>query len=246
MAERAEVFIVTGGSRGIGAAIARAAGNAGYAVLLSYASDAAQGEAVAQAIRADGGTARAVRADTSRQADVEALFATADEMGSLAVLAYNAGITGGTSALVEADPAAIARVVEVNLTGAIRCAREAVARMSTARGGAGGSIVLLSSRATAYGAPGTHVWYAASKGGVDAFATGLAREVGAEGVRVNVVSPGPIATDMLSEERKAVAASLVPMQRIGTPEEVAAAVMFLASPAASFVNGANLAVSGGR
>jgi NAD(P)-dependent dehydrogenase (short-subunit alcohol dehydrogenase family) len=242
----APVFLVTGGSRGIGAAIAVAAGQAGYQVLLSYASNAAQADAVVETIRAGGGTAQAVRADTSKTDDVAALFAAADAMGSLKVLAYSGGITGDRSPLAEAAPETYARVVDVNLTGAMHCAREAVRRMSTKRGGAGGSIVFLSSRATAYGSPGDYVWYAASKGGVDALTIGLAREVGPEGIRVNAVSPGPIDTDMLDEGRRASAASLVPLGRLGQPAEAAAAVLYLASDAASFVTGANLSVSGGR
>lgn len=242
----AAVFLVTGGSRGIGAAIAVAAGQAGYQVLLSYASNAAQADAVVNKIRAAGGTAQAARADTSNADDVAALFAVADTMGSLKVLAYSGGITGDRSPLADAAPETYARVVEVNLTGAMHCAREAVRRMSTKRGGTGGAIVFLSSRATAYGSPGDYVWYAASKGGVDALTIGLAREVGPEGIRVNAVSPGPIDTDMLDEGRRATAASLVPLGRLGQPAEAAGAVLYLASDAASFVTGANLSVSGGR
>ncbi len=240
------VFLVTGGSRGIGAGIAKAAAQAGYAVLLSYASNAAQAETVVEAIESAGGTARAFRADTSDPADVSALFAAADAMGPLSVLAYSGGITGDRSSLADAAPETYARVVEVNLTGAMHCAREAIRRMSTAHGGTGGAIVFLSSRATAYGSPGDYVWYAASKGGIDALTLGLAREVGAEGIRVNAVSPGPIDTEMLDEGRRAAASAVVPMKRIGTPQEAAAAVMFLVSDAASFITGANLAVSGGR
>jgi NAD(P)-dependent dehydrogenase (short-subunit alcohol dehydrogenase family) len=242
----APVFLVTGGSRGIGAAIAVAAGQAGYQVLLSYASNAVQADAVVETIRAAGGTAQAMRADTSDVGDVSALFAAADAMGSLKVLAYSGGITGDRSTLAEAASETYARVVAVNLTGAMHCAREAVRRMSTKRGGVGGSIVFLSSRATAYGSPGDYVWYAASKGGIDALTIGLSREVGPEGIRVNAVSPGPIDTDMLDEGRRATAASLVPLGRLGQPSEAAAAVLYLASDAASFVTGANLAVSGGR
>ena len=242
----APVFLVTGGSRGIGAAIAIAAAEAGYQVLLSYASNAAQADRVVAAIEAKGGMARAVRADTSNVADVTALFAAADEMGALKVLAYSGGITGTMSPLADAAPETYARVIDVNLTGAMHCAREAVRRMSTARGGTGGVIVFLSSRATAYGSPGDYVWYSASKGGVDALTLGLAREVGPEGIRVNAVSPGPIDTEMLDEGRRAAASTVVPLKRLGTPQEAAAAVMFLASDAASFITGANLAVSGGR
>jgi len=245
--ERAKgVFVVAGGSRGIGAAISLAAAEAGYAVLLTYASNAAAAQDVVARIEAAGGVARAVRADTALRADVATLFAEADTMGRLAVLAYSGGITGTPSPLADAEPDDIARVIAVNLTGAMLCAREAIARMSTARGGAGGAIVLLSSRASDYGSPGEHVWYAASKGGIDSLTRGLAREVGKEGIRVNAVSPGPVATEMLDAAKQERAAGLSPIGRIGTPEEIAAAVMFMASAEASFVTGANLAVSGGR
>ena len=240
------VFVVAGGSRGIGAAISVAAAEAGYAVLLSYASNAAAAQAVVDRLGAAGGMARAVRADTSVDDDVTALFAAADAMGRLEVLAYSGGITGTASPLVDADPTDIARVIAVNLTGAMLCARAAIARMSTAHGGAGGAIVFLSSRASDYGSPGEHVWYAASKGGIDSLTRGLAREVGKQGIRVNAVSPGPVATDMLDPAKQERAAGLSPVGRIGTPEEIAAAVMFMASAGASFVTGANLAVSGGR
>jgi len=240
------VFLVTGGSRGIGAAIAVAAAQAGYRVLLSYASAQDKAAQVVEHIESLGGTARAVRADTADADAVAALFAAADAMGPLKVLACSGGITGAPSSLAEAPPETLSRVIDVNLVGAMLCAREAVRRMSTERGGAGGAIVFLSSRATAYGSPGEHVWYAASKGGVDALTTGLAREVGGQGIRVNAVSPGPIDTGMLSAEKRAAATALSPVKRIGTPEEAAAAVMFLASDAASFITGANLAVSGGR
>jgi NAD(P)-dependent dehydrogenase (short-subunit alcohol dehydrogenase family) len=245
MSERG-VFVVAGGSRGIGAGLSRAAAGAGYAVLLTYASNEAAAREVVDGIGASGGVARAVRAVTAVPEDVARMFAAADAMGRLAVLAYSGGITGAASPLVDAAPDTIARVIAVNLTGAMLCAREAIGRMSTARGGAGGAIVFLSSRAADYGSPGEHVWYAASKGGIDSLTRGLAREVGKEGVRVNAVSPGPVATDMLDPAKQARAAGLSPIGRIGTPEEIAAAVLFMASAEASFVTGANLAVSGGR
>jgi len=245
--ERAKgVFVVAGGSRGIGAAISVAAAEAGYAVLLTYASNAEAAHAVVARIEAAGGTARTVRADTALADDVAALFTQADAMGRLEALAYSGGITGKASPLADAEPADVARVIAVNLTGAMLCAREAIARMSTARGGGGGAIVFLSSRAADYGSPGEHVWYAASKGGIDSLTRGLAREVGREGIRVNAVSPGPVATEMLDAAKQERAAGLSPIGRIGTPEEIAAAVMFMVSPAASFVTGANLAVAGGR
>lgn len=240
------VFVVVGGSRGIGAAISVAAAEAGYAVLLTYASNADAARDVVGRIEAKGGVALAVRADTALPEDVAALFAEVDTMGRLDALAYSGGITGKASPLADAEPDEIGRVIAVNLTGAMLCAREAIARMSTARGGAGGSIVFLSSRASDYGSPGEHVWYAASKGGVDSLTRGLAREVGKEGIRVNAVSPGPVATDMLDMAKQERAAGLSPIGRIGTPEEIAAAVLFMVSPGASFVTGANLAVSGGR
>ena len=155
------VFVVAGGSRGIGAAISVAAAEAGYAVLLTYANNAEAAQQVVDRIAAAGGIARAARADTSVPDDVAALFAAGDEMGRLEVLAYSGGITGKASPLVDADPADVARVIAVNLTGAMLCAREAIARMSTVRGGEGGAIVFLSSRASDYGSPGEHVWYAA-------------------------------------------------------------------------------------
>lgn len=240
------VFLVTGGSRGIGAAIAIAAAQAGYRVLLSYANDEMSARQVVDRIRSAGGTAQAMRADTADARDVAALFVAADAMGALKVLACSGGITGAASALADASPETLARVIDVNLVGAMLCAREGVRRMSTDRGGTGGAIIFLSSRATAYGSPGEYIWYAASKGGIDALTLGLAREVGGQGIRVNAISPGPIDTGMLSDEKRARAMALSPVKRIGTPEDVAASVMFLASDAASFVTGANLAVSGGR
>ncbi|MEO0062404.1 MAG: hypothetical protein RLZZ08_964 [Pseudomonadota bacterium] len=167
-------------------------------------------------------------------------------MGPLAVLVYNGGIVGPSSALVDATDELLARVVGVNLTGAMICSAEAIRRLSTASGGQGGSIVLISSRAALYGAPGEHVWYAATKGGVDSLALGLAREVGAQGIRVNVVSPGPIDTEIHVPGKLERIAAGLPMQRVGTPQEVSAAVMFLVSPTASYVAGANIAVAGAR
>lgn len=242
----APVFLVTGGSRGIGAAISRSAARAGYRVVLTYVSHGEQAEDVARQIRADGGEATAVQADTSQADEVDALFRAIDAAGSLAAMVYNGGITGAPSRLEAADPATLARVIDVNLVGAMLCARAAIPRMSTRQGGQGGAIVFMSSRATAYGSPGECVWYAASKGGIDALSLGLSREVGLDGIRVNAVSPGPIDTGMLSEEKRKSALALSPIGRIGTPEEAAAAVMFLVSDDASFITGANLAVAGGR
>jgi len=240
------VFIVTGGSRGIGAAIARDAARAGYHVLLSYAGRADLANAVVDAIRSEGGHADAVQADTGVTSDVVRLFTVADQIGPLAALVYNGGIVGESSALVDATDDLLQKVVNVNLTGALLCSREAVRRMSTATAGSGGSIVLISSRAALYGAPGEHVWYAATKGGIDSLAVGLAREVAAQGIRVNAVSPGPIDTEIHVAGKLDRIASALPMRRAGQPEEVSAAVMFLVSDSASYVAGANIAVAGAR
>ncbi|MCW2392784.1 NAD(P)-dependent dehydrogenase (short-subunit alcohol dehydrogenase family) [Sphingobium sp. B1D7B] len=240
------VFLVTGGSRGIGAAIARDAAKAGYHVLLTYAGRADMAAAVVDAIRAEGGRAQAVQADTGVAGDITTLFAAVDQVGPLAALVYNGGIVGESSALVDASDDLLVKVVDVNLTGALLCAREAVRRMSTANGGGGGSIVLISSRAALYGAPGEHVWYAATKGGVDSLVLGLAREVAPQGIRVNAVSPGPIDTEIHVPGKLDRIASALPMRRAGQPEEVSAAVMFLVSDAASYVAGANIAVAGAR
>jgi NAD(P)-dependent dehydrogenase (short-subunit alcohol dehydrogenase family) len=239
------VLLVTGGSRGIGEAIAVLAARRGYDVVLSYASNEARARAVVDRIHAEGGRALAVKADTGREQDIEALFEAADQRGPLAVMVYNAGITGAHSPLADAATSTIDEVLAVNLRGAILCCRAAIRRMSTRFGGKGGAIVLVSSRASFYGSPNEFVWYAASKGGIDSLNNGLAREVALEGIRVNAVSPGPIITEMHRPGRLAVAEKRPPMQRAGTPEEVAETVLFLASDAASYVTGANLVVSGG-
>ena len=240
------VFLLTGGSRGIGEAIARQAARAGYRVLFTYANNQQAADAVVDSIRAEGGTATAVQADTGQVADIERVYAEVDRLGPLGVLVYNGGITGPSSSLVDASNATLQSVVDVNLTGALICSREAVRRMSTRRGGKGGSIVLISSRAAEYGSVGEHVWYAASKGGIDSLNRGLAREVGAEGIRVNVVSPGPIRTDIHVPGKLDSIAQALPLRRAGEPDEVAAAVMFLVSDAATYIAGANLAVAGAR
>lgn len=237
--------MVTGGSRGIGAAVAVEAARQGYAVLLTYASNEARARSVVDQIEHEGGRASAVRADTAHEADIERAFAAADALGRLEVLVYSAGITGPNSPLAEASTETIDSVLAVNLRGAMLASRAAVRRLSTRHGGAGGSIVMISSRASFYGSPNEFVWYAASKGGMDSLTHGLARELAAEGIRVNAVSPGPIETEMHRPGRLEAGAQRAPLQRAGSPAEVASAVLFLASGAASYVTGANLAVAGG-
>lgn len=241
----AEVLLVAGGSRGIGEAVVMLGAQRGYDVVFSYASSAERADAVVRKVQAAGGNAVAVHADTAHEQDIERLFETADRRGRLATLVYNAGITGAHSPLAEAQTATIDAVLAVNLRGAILSCRAAIRRMSTRLGGQGGSIVLVSSRAAFYGSPGEYVWYAASKGGMDSLCHGLARELGAEGVRVNAVAPGPIATEMHRPGRLEEARKRSPMRRAGTPEEAAEAILYLASGAASYVTGANLAVAGG-
>jgi NAD(P)-dependent dehydrogenase (short-subunit alcohol dehydrogenase family) len=240
------LFLVTGGSRGIGEAIARSAAAAGYQVLLTYAGRADAANAVVAAIRAAGGTAEAVQADSGKPDDIAAMFAAADRLGTLAALCYNGGITGGVGLLADQSDETLSEVIRVNLTGALICAREAVRRMSTRLGGQGGSIVFLSSRAATLGAPAQHLWYAASKGGVDSLTIGLAKEVASEGIRVNTVSPGPIATEIHAPGRLAAIRDSLPMKREGQPQEVADAVMYLVSDKASYVAGANIEVAGAR
>jgi NAD(P)-dependent dehydrogenase (short-subunit alcohol dehydrogenase family) len=239
------VLLVTGGSRGIGAAVAREAAAAGYDVALTYASSAHAAEAVADEVRAAGRRALAIRADMASEADIDAMFAEVDGFGPLTAMVYNAGITGAHSTLAEATTATFSEVLDVNVRGALLTARASVRRMSTERGGQGGAIVFVSSRASAYGAAGEFVWYAASKGAIDSLTIGLAREVAREGIRVNAVAPGPIATEMHRPGRLEEGIKKSLMGRAGTPEEVAAAILFLASDKSAFTTGAILDVSGG-
>jgi len=240
------ILLVVGGSRGIGAAVARQAAASHYAVVLTYARGESEALQVVHEIEAAGGTAFAVCADTAVEADIDALFARVDQIGSLASVVYSSGLTGPVSLLADAPTEALRQVLDVNLLGAMLCARAGIQRMSRQRGGDGGSIVFISSRAAVYGSPKEYVWYAASKGAIDSLTIGLARELGGDGIRVNAVSPGPIDTGMLSQAKRDLVQTVSPMARTGTADEVAAAVMFLVSDGASYVTGANLAVSGGR
>ncbi len=240
-----KVMVVIGGSRGIGAAVARKAAAAGWRVLLTYSSRADEAEEVVRTIGQAGGSASAVRCDVAEEEDIVALFSQAAQFGRIDALVYSSGITGPASRLVDVSSETLRAVIDVNLTGAMLSAREAVRHMASSRGGTGGTITFISSRASDRGSAGEYVWYAASKGGLNSFSLGLAREVATDRIRVNCVSPGPVATDMLSAERQAIGAAAVPMQRVAAPEEIADAVLYLASEQASYVTGANLAVSGG-
>jgi NAD(P)-dependent dehydrogenase (short-subunit alcohol dehydrogenase family) len=244
-------LIVTGASRGIGAAIAKLAGERGFSVAVNFTAGAEEAGAVAEKIISAGGRARAIQADISREEDIIQLFDTAErELGPIKALVNNAGITGGFSRVDSVSASTLAQVMAVNVTGAILCAREAVRRMSTRHGGIGGAIVNISSRAAQIGSAGEWVHYAASKGAIDSFTIGLAREVATEGIRVNAVAPGLIETGLHAAngmpDRLDRLAATIPMQRPGSPLEVAEAVLWLLSPAASYTTGAILEVGGGR
>lgn len=243
-----KVLIVTGAGRGIGAAIALRAAREGYAVAVNYQRDEAAAAGVVERIRAQGGTALAVRADVGDPAAVRAMFARVTlELGPLSALVNNAGITGRIGPFMDSDPATIDEVFRINVHGTMHCARAAVAAFRAA--GTGGVIVNLSSVAAQTGSPGEYVHYAASKAAVEAFTLGLARELATEGIRVCGVAPGSTLTDIHAAagepERPARVAPRIPMQRLATPEEIAEPVVWMLSDAASYVTGATLRASGG-
>lgn len=247
----APVVLVTGGSRGIGAAVCLGAAKAGWSVVVNYASNAQAADAVVAAIRQGGGSAIAVRGDVGSDADIKSIFAAVDTaFGRLDGLVNNAGIVGPTQRVDEMSVERLERMFRINVTGSILCAGEAVRRMSTRHGGKGGVIVNISSVAAELGSPAQYVDYAASKGAIDTFTIGLAREVATEGVRVNAVRPGIIDTEIHASgglpDRARDLASTIPVQRPGTAEEVADAVLYLLSDKATYVTGAILNVSGGR
>ncbi len=244
-------LIITGASRGIGAAIAKLMAREGFAVAVNYSRDEAGAAEVVDAITREGGRGFPIKADVSREDDVLRLFETSSrELGRIAGLVNNAGITGGLARLEAVTAATLAEVLAINVAGVFLCAREAVRRMSTRHGGSGGAIVNLSSLAARIGGGGEWVHYAASKGAINSFTIGLAREVAAEGIRVNAVAPGLIDTELHAAagapDRLARLAPSTPMQRIGTAMEVAEAVAWLLSPASSYVTGTIIEVGGGR
>ncbi|HWK43715.1 MAG TPA: SDR family oxidoreductase [Stellaceae bacterium] len=248
---RRKVLLVTGGSRGIGAAVCRKAAGGGYAIAVNYARDVAAATALVAELHAAGASAEAFQADMARADQVDGLFQAVDRrFGRVTHLVNNAGVTGRSGRLDASAPEAIAAVIDLNVTGAILAARAAVLRMSTRHGGQGGVIVNLSSAAATLGGPGEFVWYAASKGAIDSFTIGLSREVGAEGIRVNAVSPGLIDTEIHAAAgepgRVARMAPMIPMARAGSADEVADSILFLLSDAAAYVSGAILRVAGGR
>jgi NAD(P)-dependent dehydrogenase (short-subunit alcohol dehydrogenase family) len=252
MTERTQrqVTVVTGGSRGIGAATAVRLAREGHAVGIGYVRDAAAAEATALRVREAGGEVVTVRADTSVEADLDTLFTTVrDRLGPVTGLVANAGITGPLGRFTDTPAEVMRRVVEVNVTGTLLCARRAALAMSRRHGGEGGAIVAVSSCAATLGSPGEYVHYAASKAAVDAMTTGLAKELGPEGVRVNSVQPGTVLTDMHAAmgdaDRPWKKAEITPLRRPGEPEEIAHAVAWLLSAEASYTTGAVLRVAGG-
>ena len=247
----AKTIIITGASRGIGAATARLAAARGFSVAVNYATGDSDAEAVVRGIREHGGTAAAIQGNIALEADIVRLFTdTERQLGPIYGLVNNAGVTGGFARVEAVSADTLARLFAVNVTGAILCAREAVKRMSTRHGGQGGAIVNISSLAARTGSAGEWVHYAASKGAIDTFTIGLAREVAGEEIRVNAVAPGLVETGIHAANgdphRLERLKGSIPMGRPGNPEEIAEAVVWLLSPAASYVTGSILEVGGGR
>jgi NAD(P)-dependent dehydrogenase (short-subunit alcohol dehydrogenase family) len=243
------VMVVTGGSRGIGAATARLAAAQGWTVVLTYRDREAQAQALVGAIADAGGRAHAVCADVSDEQAILAVFEVADTLGALTALVNNAGITGGVCRVEALDAAMLDSLLTVNVRGPLLCAREAVKRMSTRRGGGGGAIVNLSSGAAQIGSAGVWVHYAATKGAIDSMTVGMARELGAEGIRVNAVRPGPIDTEIHVDRPPGQLdqmARSAPLGRLGSPEEIARVIVWLCDPAqSSYVTAALVDARGG-
>jgi NAD(P)-dependent dehydrogenase (short-subunit alcohol dehydrogenase family) len=245
------IVLITGGSRGIGAATALLAAQQGYAVAVNYTTNSLAADAVVQTIRASGGTAITVQADVAMESQVLAMFEKVDaKLGPLCALVNNAGVVDVACRVDAMEVERLQRMFQINVVGAFVCAREAVKRMSTRYGGSGGCIVNVSSVAARLGGSGQYVDYAASKGALDTLTVGLAREVATEGIRVNGVAPGIIDTDIHASggqpDRAQRLAPQVPMQRPGTAQEVAQAIVWLMSGAASYTTGTTIDVTGGR
>ena len=245
------VLLVTGGSRGIGAATARLAAARGYAVAVNYTQEEAAAAQVVASITAAGGRAVALRADCSQHSELVRLFdATEKALGPITALVNNAGRTGRIARVESVDPDDLRATIDLNVTGLMLATREGIRRMSRRFGGAGGAIVNLSSGAATLGSTGEFVWYAASKAAVDTFTMGVAREVAEDGVRINAVSPGLIDTDIHvtagNPDRVAQMTPQIPLRRPGSAEEVAEPILFLLSDAAAYITGAILRVTGGR
>jgi NAD(P)-dependent dehydrogenase (short-subunit alcohol dehydrogenase family) len=247
MTSAPKILLVTGASRGIGAAIARLAAAQGYDVAVNYAHDKASADAVVADVEAAGRRAVAVQADVASEADVERMFAAVDKtLGRLTHLVCNTGITGPLMRLEQLSTKDAREILDTNVLGSFLCVKAAVPRMSTQQGGAGGAIVFISSVAADLGGAFEFIMYGATKAAVETMSLGLARELAGDGIRSNVVSPGPIATGIHPPGRLERVAQNVPMRRAGTPEEVAQPVMFLLSEQSSYTTGAVLRVSGGR
>jgi NAD(P)-dependent dehydrogenase (short-subunit alcohol dehydrogenase family) len=245
------IALITGGSRGIGAATAICAARQGFAVAVNYTRDVQAANRVVQQIAAAGGQAIAVQADVADEAQILAMYQTIDaQLGPVSALVNNAGVVDVAARVDAMSAERIRRMFDINVLGTFLCTRGALKRMSTRHGGKGGSIVNVSSVAARLGGPGQYVDYGASKGAIDTFTIGLAKEVATEGVRVNAVRPGIIETDIHASggqpDRAREMAPLVPMQRAGSAEEVAEAIVWLLSDAASYVTGSNIDVAGGR
>ncbi|HYI32038.1 MAG TPA: SDR family oxidoreductase [Glaciibacter sp.] len=242
--------VITGGSRGIGSATAIAAAHAGWSVLLTCQHDEQSAATVVETIRSVGGLASFIRADMAEEDDIAAIFESADKLGAVTAFVANAGIAAAQSRVDELTASRITEILAVNVVGPLLACGHAVRRMSTRHGGAGGGIVLVSSAASRLGAPGEYVDYAASKGAIDTLGIGLSREVASEGIRVNVVRPGIIDTDMHARngrpDRAKNLAATIPMQRAGHPAEVAAGIIWLLGDDASYCTGSILDIAGGR
>jgi NAD(P)-dependent dehydrogenase (short-subunit alcohol dehydrogenase family) len=246
----ADVMLVTGGGRGIGAAVALLAAQRGFDVAVNYREDERAAASIVDAVRSIGMRGTTIQADVSKEPDIVRMFQQVDTFGTLGALVNNAGVTGGFSRVADLSAAALGRTLAVNTYGAILCAREAVRRLSTTWGGAGGAIVNVTSIASRLGGAGEWVHYAASKGAIDAFTIGLAREVAGEGVRVNAVSPGIVDTEIHATagdpHRAKRMAGSIPLGRAATPNEIAETIVYLLTPSASYITGSIVEIGGGR